>query len=226
MFGRGNVGRGRGPVNPQSVPRCKVESNTQEMPLYRSHKLVRALKIKSVSPCKSLDGAEQCVVGFEDVGFPDRMFSLAHLPMPAAGWYLVKYDGGYESFSPADAFEDGNVAIEKLFEYASEAAHEANRLLCLSQGDGTQPRWKDAPQWQKDSAVSGVRMIWDNPATTPEQSHEGWIALKRKEGWKWGPLKDPDKREHPCFLKYSQLPASQRLKDDMFGLVVRAKLGL
>lgn len=32
------------------------------------------------------------------------------------------------------------------------------------------------------------------------------------------------KKEHPCFVPYQELPANQRLKDHMFGLVVRAVL--
>ena len=42
---------------------------------------------------------------------------------------------------------------------AAMAAHEANRVLCLALGDTSQPKWEDAPSWQKDSAESGVRMI-------------------------------------------------------------------
>lgn len=109
---------------------------------------------------------------------------------------------------------------------AAQAAHEANRVLCLALSDTSQPSWGDAPDWQKSSAIKGAEMILTNPATTPEQSHEGWLAVKREEGWKYGPVKDPAKKEHPCFLPYSQLPENQRLKDEMFGLVVRAVLGI
>jgi hypothetical protein len=68
-------------------------------------------------------------------------------------------------------------------------------------------------------------MIVSNPETTPEQSHEGWLAEKRATGWKYGPVKNPDTKEHPCFIPYDGLPECQRLKDEMFGLVVRAVLG-
>jgi hypothetical protein len=109
---------------------------------------------------------------------------------------------------------------------AAEAAHEANRVLCLALGDTSQPKWKDAPEWQMQSALNGVKMILDHPATTPEQSHEGWLEEKHETGWKYGPVKDPNKKEHPCFVPYNELPESQRLKDEMFGIVVRAVLGL
>lgn len=115
--------------------------------------------------------------------------------------------------------------MSTVFSRAAEAAHEANRVLCLALGDTSQPRWKDAPDWQKDSAIKGVKMIFDNPDTTSEQSHEGWLAEKAATGWKFGPVKNPETKEHPCFIPYGELPAPQRLKDKMFGLVVRAVLG-
>ena len=109
---------------------------------------------------------------------------------------------------------------------AAKAAHEANRVLCLALGDTSQPKWEDAPEWQQSSATNGVKMILDNPATTPEQSHEGWLAEKTATGWKYGPVKNPETKEHPCFVPYGELPENQRLKDEMFGLVVRAVLAI
>jgi hypothetical protein len=57
---------------------------------------------------------------------------------------------------------------------------------------------------------------------TPEQSHEGWLAEKRAAGWKYGPVKDPDRKEHPCFVPYADLPPAQRAKDGVYLAVVRA----
>jgi len=109
---------------------------------------------------------------------------------------------------------------------AAEAAHEANRIYCLSIGDESQLTWDEAPDWQRKSAFAGVKAIAEDPATTPEQSHEGWLAQKAADGWKYGPVKDPDKKEHPCFVPYAELPPEQRIKDEMFGAVVRAVLGI
>ena len=43
---------------------------------------------------------------------------------------------------------------------------------------------------------------------------------KENTGWKYGPLKDPEKKEHPCFLPYDQLPVADRMKDHVFVKVV------
>lgn len=109
-------------------------------------------------------------------------------------------------------------------EAAARAAHEANRAWCIATGDMSQPAWDDAPEWQKASARSGVRHIIANPETTPEQSHENWLRDKAAEGWTYGPIKDVERKEHPCFVPYGELPKAQRAKDHIFGAVVRAVL--
>ena len=101
-------------------------------------------------------------------------------------------------------------------------AHEVNRAYCASLGDFSQPRWGDAPQWQKNSAIAGVEFHQANPEATPENSHESWLAEKRADGWKYGPVKDPEKKEHPCFVTYQELPLEQRSKDWLFRGVVHA----
>jgi hypothetical protein len=107
-----------------------------------------------------------------------------------------------------------------LIEACARAAHEANRAYCLALGDTSQPSWDEAPDWQKTSARAGVEGALGG--NTPEQSHECWLEEKRRTGWSYGPVKDPDKREHPCFLPYDQLPPAQRAKDALFVAVVLA----
>lgn len=116
------------------------------------------------------------------------------------------------------------MSMADVLNAAAKAAHEVNRAYCEACGDYSQPEWADAPLWQQHSAISGVEQILRDTSTTPEQSHEGWLKIKAAEGWKYGPVKDPDKKEHPCFVPYAELPAQQRIKDTLFGTVVRAVL--
>lgn len=120
--------------------------------------------------------------------------------------------------------EKARDVIERRIELAAMTAHEVNRAYCASMGDSSQPTWKEAPQWQRDSAIAGVIAIQHNPDTTPEDSHKGWMAHKAKDGWAYGPVKDPDKKTHPCMVPYSELPPEQRAKDALFGAAVRAVL--
>lgn len=106
-----------------------------------------------------------------------------------------------------------------LVEAAARAAHEVNRAYCHALGDESQPQWYEAPDWQKDSARAGARMHIESDVS-PEDSHAAWMAQKLGEGWKYGPVKDPDKKEHPCMVPFAELPPEQRAKDHLFRAVV------
>jgi len=80
------------------------------MPKYKSHKTVWALKIKAVAIEK--DGAATIVP--EEAGYaPFRVGQrYVNKHAPRAGGYYVMYDDGYESWSPAEAFESGYTRID------------------------------------------------------------------------------------------------------------------
>ncbi len=87
-------------------------------------------------------------------------------------------------------------------------------------GDDSQPTWDDTPESHKQSLIAGVEMHLANPDATPEQSHESWYKVKEAEGWKYGEVKDMEKKEHPCFLPYEELPDEQKAKDYLFRTTV------
>lgn len=107
-------------------------------------------------------------------------------------------------------------------ESIARVAHEVNRAYCEAFGDKTQPSWEDAPEWQRSSAINGVEFHKANPDAGPNHSHDSWLAEKRAAGWKFGPVKDPQKKEHPCFVEYDELPVEQKAKDFLFRAVVHA----
>lgn len=112
-----------------------------------------------------------------------------------------------------------------LFEVlqCARICHEVNRAYCFSIGDSSQAHWHNAPQWQRDSATAGVnKHIASGLMLTAEQSHEAWLAAKKADGWKYGEVKDADKKRHPCFVPYSKLPTEQRTKDWLFRAAVHA----
>lgn len=106
-------------------------------------------------------------------------------------------------------------------EDVARICHEVNRAYCKSIGDDSQTSWEDAPEWQKTSAMNGVVYHLDNDVT-PEMSHENWRKEKMETGWIYGPIKDPEKKEHPCIVPYSELLIEQRIKDYLFKAVVDA----
>lgn len=108
----------------------------------------------------------------------------------------------------------------ELIQSAAQAAHEANRAYCQYLGDLSQEHWENAPLWQQESSCYGVDAIISGKVETPEQSHENWLKLKLDEGWVYGPVKDPEKKEHPCMVPFNELPADQQLKDRLFFAIV------
>jgi hypothetical protein len=109
---------------------------------------------------------------------------------------------------------------ETMIECCARAAHEVNRAWCIANGDMSQVPWEEAPHWQRTSARNGVKGAING--NTPIQSHEAWMAEKLATGWKHGPIKDPEKKEHPCMVPYSELPAEQQAKDHLFLATVSA----
>lgn len=74
------------------------------MPSYRSHKIVRAVKIEGIdleNVALVVDGGKTLLI--------DAVWLERH--KPEAGGYYVRYEDGYSSYSPAKAFEEGYTAI-------------------------------------------------------------------------------------------------------------------
>jgi len=111
-------------------------------------------------------------------------------------------------------------------ELIARICHEANRAYCAAIGDHSQVDWDSASDWQKDSARDGVlfhiQTLEKGERPLPSASHENWLAQKQKDGWKYGPIKDADKKEHPCFVAYDDLPVERKAKDYIFAGVVEA----
>jgi hypothetical protein len=76
-----------------------------QLPLYKCHKEVRALKIKRIDVSEPGD---TIWLEFYEPGFPRKAVHadfLRHSPAP--GGYFLVYEDGYQSFSLAKTFEEG-----------------------------------------------------------------------------------------------------------------------
>lgn len=84
---------------------------TAELPRYKCHKEVWALKIAGISlPQNEAGDAE---LAFADKGYAPILMPREWLDKnnPEVGGYYVVYKDGYKSFSPKEAFEDGYTRI-------------------------------------------------------------------------------------------------------------------
>ena len=85
--------------------------------------------------------------------------------------------------------------------------------------------WDESRGEVRDSARSGVIDLLVNTAWGPQESHEAWLAYKRSHGWSYGTVKSVERRQHPCMVEWSELPAAQRAKDVIFVGIVRSLAG-
>lgn len=104
----------------------------------------------------------------------------------------------------------------------ARVCHEVNRAYCQAIGDMSQAPWEQAPDWQRESAIKGVEFHVANPDSQPSDSHSAWLTEKGDTGWSYGPVKNAETKEHPCFVPFDQLPREQQAKDYLFLAVVRS----
>lgn len=107
-------------------------------------------------------------------------------------------------------------------EQIARIAHEANASLCNSIGDHSQTSWDEAPDWQRTSAINGVRFHLNQPDASASASHENWLKEKLDAGWVYGDVKDAEAMTHPCIVPFSYLPPEQQAKDHLFKSIVGA----
>jgi hypothetical protein len=103
----------------------------------------------------------------------------------------------------------------------AEACHELNRVLMRFSGTPVDPPWADIT-WQ-ESAIADVAAARADPGLTPERMHEDWVTRKVVAGWTWGPVRDPERKTHPCIvLGYDDVPLRERVKDTAWLALIRA----
>jgi hypothetical protein len=104
----------------------------------------------------------------------------------------------------------------------ARVAHEANRAYAAALLDFSQKSWDEADQWQRDSAIAGVKFRIDNPQAPVSAQHESWMKDKEAAGWVRGDVKDGEKKTHPQLVPYDQLSVEQKRKDVLFASIVMA----
>jgi hypothetical protein len=100
--------------------------------------------------------------------------------------------------------------------------YDANKSYCETLGDRSFTSWDEAPDWQKETIRKGIEFHLANPNAGPAASHASWLEEKRLAGWKYGPVKDAERKEHPCYVPYDHLPIDQQAKDYLFSGIVHS----
>lgn len=129
-----------------------------EIPRYKAHKIVRAAKITELR-ANGVEGAPDLVLG--EIGGIVSMLPDWHAKhTPHVGGYFVLYEDGYQSFSPAKAFEEGYTRFDgsepapitgyrnltkgevDLINHCKALAEQVGRFVQLMrEGNGLDQRW-------------------------------------------------------------------------------------
>jgi hypothetical protein len=100
----------------------EVTPQFRELPQYRCHKIVGAVKIDAVIFNNDRDLGGRIIGGGLSLSVP-RSYIDKHAP--AIGGYYVMYEDGYSSWSPAAAFEEGYTKLGSETETAARTADQA-----------------------------------------------------------------------------------------------------
>ena len=76
-----------------------------------------------------------------------------------------------------------------------------------------QPYNEEINDDQMESLIDGIRFRDANPDITPEENHANWMLMKVQQGWKYGEVKDFEKKTHPDLLPFDELPVVEQRKD-------------
>jgi len=110
----------------------------------------------------------------------------------------------------------------ELIEAIARVCHEANRAWCEANNDYSQKPWDEAEEWQRNSALAGVRFARANPDARDSAQHDAWSRDKIRDGWTYGAVKDASAKTHPCLVPFGELPHFQQAKDRLFKAIVGA----
>jgi hypothetical protein len=53
----------------------------------------------------------------------------------------------------------------------------------------------------------------NNMERLAEAEHDGWLAQRRQNGWRWAATRDDARKQHPAMLPYANLPEREKDKD-------------
>jgi hypothetical protein len=146
--------------------------------------------------------------------------TLSTLALAAASGQPLEFgavDGAELDVDPGAGDRLAPEATAANVEFCARVAHEANRSWSALHGDPSHVAWEAAPDWQRDSARSGVRFLFDrNLEVGVDGLHREWMRSKLEDGWTFGEVKDPVAKTHPCLRPFTELPSEQQAKDMLF----------
>ena len=155
---------------------------------------------------------------------PNGMY-MARIPYAGDG-HIKPSHWHWPSFTPAPAPPTPMSEVKPwhlpnaVYERIARVCHQANKAFSEYIGDSSQVDWEFASTNIQNSAINGVKFIFDNPKASDSALHDNWMKFKIETGWKYGEVKDTEKKTHPCLLPFEKLLLYQQQKDRLFKAIV------
>lgn len=133
--------------------------NVNELPQYKCHKVVRAGKISAIDTDIDKGLLIVNIVGIsQPFEFPSH---LLRMRSAETGGYLVVYEDGYVSYSPAAAFEAGYSIIIDKDSNGTVLAQKADGTETLYFQDSTRPAWQQRVLDEKNELNERIHKLSD-----------------------------------------------------------------
>ena len=69
------------------------------------------------------------------------------------------------------------------------------------------------PRPIRTAGVALGQGLMDLAEILAKNAHERWAEQRLIEGWRYGPKRDDELKEHPCLVPYEALPESEKAYD-------------
>lgn len=109
---------------------------------------------------------------------------------------------------------------DEIIELILTVLHNANAVLKKLNNEKHE-ELADMEPARRASIKEAIKHALEND-TSPEESHNKWLATQEALGYKYGIEIDRVNLLHPCMMPYENLPAEQKLKDDMFVAIIQS----
>jgi hypothetical protein len=105
-----------------------------------------------------------------------------------------------------------------IHERRAKFVYEAARVEAEASNRRIVPEpWMDREAPFREQFVKTIeRICADGYETTPEREHDSWWRAYEAMGWKYGPVRDRERKEHPDMVPYNDLTIDERDKDEIF----------
>ena len=118
---------------------------------------------------------------------------------------------------------EGGIEMNEKMEYhdIAEIVHATVRQYnIVHEVPGDNFEWDDMDESYRESIEKAVKDEMETPTKEPDESHKKWLKAREDDGWVYGPLKDQEKKQHPCMVPFEELPEVQQYKDILFVTMV------